>query len=69
MTHDDLQAWQARMGLSQRGAAEALGVSLSTYQAWARGHDVRTGRAVTIDRRTALACAAIESGLLPTGDS
>lgn len=68
MTHDDLQAWQARMGLSQRAAAEKLGVALSTYQAWARGHDVRTGRAVTIDRRTALACAAIEAELSAIGD-
>lgn len=57
------------MGLSQRAAADALGVALSTYQAWARGHDVRTGRAVTIDRRTALACAAVEGGLSPAGES
>lgn len=56
------------MGMSQRGAAEALGVSLSTYQAWARGHDVRTSRATIIDRRTALACAAIEAGLSPIGE-
>lgn len=56
------------MGLSQRAAAEKLGVALSTYQAWARGHDVRTGRAVTIDRRTALACAAIEAELSAIGD-
>jgi len=63
MTSADLSEWQARMGLSQRSAAQALGVSLSTYQSWVRGFDVRTGKESVIDRRTELACAAIEAGL------
>lgn len=51
------------MGYSQRAAAEALGVRLATYQEWERGARFADGRPVQIDRRTALACAALAAGL------
>jgi hypothetical protein len=63
MTPTDLAAWEAHMGLTQRAAAAALGVSLPTYQAWRRGAHFKTGAPVEIDRRTALACAALAAGM------
>jgi len=68
MTHDDLKAWRTALGLSQRAAAEGLGVSLPTYQAMERGSSFATGKPVVIDRRTALACAAIVAGLPAWGE-
>src|SRR5574337_1954036 len=41
----------------------ALGVRLATYQEWERGARFADGRPVQIDRRTALACAALAAGL------
>ena len=65
MTPADLAAWRASLGLSQRAAAAALGVTLATYQALERGRAWGTERPLLIDRRTALACAAIRAGLAP----
>lgn len=66
MTPADLRAWQAHMGLSQRDAAQALGVTHAAYSAWVLGK-------TPIDLRTALACAALAAGLGPwsktTGDT
>lgn len=56
MTTDDLRAWQAAMGFTYESAAEALGMSRS-------GYAKLVGGAAGIDRRTALACAAIAAGL------
>ena len=56
MTCDNLRAWQAAMGFTYESAAEALGMSRS-------GYAKLVGGAVRIDRRTALACAAIAAGL------
>lgn len=56
MTADNLRAWQAHMGLTQRAAADALGVTQAAYSRWVTG-------ATGIDRRTALACAALSAGL------
>lgn len=67
MTTDDLKAWQARMGFTQRAAAAALGVSLPTYQSWLRGRSWQGDRPVEIDQRTALACAALEAGIGKAG--
>lgn len=64
MTPATLARWQARMGLTQQQAADALGVSRSTYMEWLRGTSRTRGNPVTIDRRTALACKALE--WLPT---
>ncbi|NYT25411.1 helix-turn-helix transcriptional regulator [Alcaligenaceae bacterium] len=63
MTPEDFKAWRKHMSLSQRAAAEALGVALPTLQAWERGAAFATGKPVEIDRRTALACAALAAGL------
>lgn len=63
MTSDDLRAWQAAMGYTYDTAAEALGVNRSTYADWVAGKSRTTGKPITIDRRTALACAAIAAGL------
>jgi transcriptional regulator with XRE-family HTH domain len=58
MTTDDLRAWQAQMGYTYETAAAALGMSRSGYAKLVLGH-------VGIDRRTALACAALVAGLRP----
>lgn len=63
MTPDDLRAWQAAMGYTYDTAAAALGVNRSTYADWLAGQSRTTGKPITIDRRTALACAAIAAGL------
>lgn len=60
----DLLAWRQDLGLTQRGAATALGVSLPTYQQLERGTAWATGKPVEIDKRTALACAAIKAGIV-----
>lgn len=59
MTPADLATWRASLHMSQRAAAAALGVSLATYQAMERGRAWATGKPVTINRRTELACQAI----------
>lgn len=61
MTPADLRAWQAHMALSQRAAAEVLGITQATYSAMVLG---KSG----IDLRTALACAALAAGLRPWGE-
>ena len=63
MSPADLAAWELHMGYSQRQAAEALGVTLPTYQQWRRGARFKDDVPVEIDRRTALACAALAAGL------
>lgn len=63
MTPEDFTAWRKSMRFSQRAAAHELGVSLPTLQAWERGRSFQTGKPVEIDRRTALACAALAAGL------
>lgn len=63
MTPADLAAWRAHMGWTQRQAAEALGISLVSYQRLERGADFDTGRPRSVDHRTALACAALAAGL------
>lgn len=63
MTPADLAAWRAHMAYTQRQAAAALGVTLATYQRLERGAEWTNGAPVAIDRRTALACAALAAGL------
>ncbi len=57
-------AWRERLGLSQRDAAEALGLSLTAYQEHERGRSFR-GRPREPSKAILLACAAIERGLAP----
>lgn len=65
MTPSDLRAWRTAMGYSsQEQAAEALGISKSGYIDLETGVRRTTGKPIDqIDRRTALACAAIAAGL------
>ena len=56
--------WRVRMGLTQRAAAAALGLTLATWQAIEKGAP-RYGRDRDNDLRTRLACAAIEAGIAP----
>lgn len=65
MTPQQIKAWRTTLKLSQRAAAEQLGVALPTYQAMERGFAFGTSKPVIIDRRTALACAALAAGLGP----
>lgn len=61
MTPADLRTWQSTMGYTYETAAEALGMSRSGYAKLLR-HDAN------IDKRTALACAAILAGVKPIGE-
>lgn len=58
MTPADLRAWRTHMALSQTTAAYKLGITQQVYSRHERGE-------VKIDRRTALACAALAAGLVP----
>lgn len=60
-------SWRARMGLSQRAAAEVLGLALTTYQDQERGTNRQTGLPIRTPLILLLACAAIERGLKPIG--
>jgi transcriptional regulator with XRE-family HTH domain len=51
-----LRDWRKRLGLSQTGAADALGLSLRGYQ------NLEAGTR-TIRKHVALACAAVALGL------
>lgn len=63
MTPADFDAWLAHMGLSERAAAAKLGCSAATVGNLRRGINYNTGKPMAIDRRTALACAALAAGL------
>lgn len=56
MTGSDLRAWQASMGYSYAQALAALGVAKGTYARMLSGES-------KMDRRTALACAAVAAGI------
>lgn len=60
MKPSDLRAWQTHMGYTYETAAEALGISRSGFAKLLAG-------AHPIDKRTALACAALKAGLRPLG--
>lgn len=69
MTADQLKEWRQSLNLTQQAASEALGIRLSNYQILERGRKFGIDDAPrAIDRRTALACAAIAAGLKPYGD-
>lgn len=67
MTHADFLAWHQRMGYTHATGAAALGVSRSAYANLMTGTRRDSGTPVQYDRRTALACAALEVGLAPMG--
>lgn len=56
MTSDDLRSWQSHMGYTYDTAAQALGLSRAGYAKMVLGKS-------PIERRTALACAALAAGL------
>ena len=58
MTPTDLRTWRTHMAWSQTQAADKLGITQQVYSRHERGD-------VKIDRRTALACAALAAGLGP----
>jgi DNA-binding XRE family transcriptional regulator len=60
-----LGAWRARLELSQRSAADALGMSLRAYQELERGAAFGSDLPRVPDRRTMLAAAAVLAGLTP----
>lgn len=55
------------MGFTFDTAARALGVSRATYAGLMAGVCRTTGKPKEIDRRTALACAALQAGIEPIG--
>lgn len=63
MTPTDLRAWQAHMGYTYATAADALGVNRSTYANWLQDTNRASGQPTVIDKRTALACAALAAGI------
>jgi hypothetical protein len=60
MTTDKIRNWQRRMGYTNVQASVALGMSLSGYNQLRQGVSRTTGQDLAIDRRTALACVALE---------
>jgi len=69
MTPADFRAWQARMGLTVRAAADLLGVAPSTVQDWRTGTSRSTGKPIELPPMLALACAALAAGLGRCGDN
>jgi predicted transcriptional regulator len=65
MTPADLRAWRTNMGItSQDKAAELLGMSSSNYKDLEGGVRRTSGAVIEqLDKRTALACAALAAGL------
>lgn len=64
-TDTAIARWRARMGLSQRAAASALAMSLSSYQDQERGTNRTTGAPIRTPLSLLLACAALEHGVPP----
>jgi hypothetical protein len=62
MATEELRAWQARMGLSGRGAARLLGMPVNTYIDRVNGTCHSNSRPVVVSRT--LACAALEAASL-----
>lgn len=57
--------WRARLKLSQRAAADELGVSLTTLQDQERGTNRKSGEPVRTPKTLLLAAAAVERGIEP----
>lgn len=57
--------WRARLGLSQRAAAQALGMSLPGYQQQERGARFDGRPQSESSRALLLACSAVEHELQP----
>ncbi len=67
MTPATFRSWRKSLGLTQQGAAEAIGVSKGSVLLYEAGKRRDDGRPVEIPRTVALACAAVSAGLEPVG--
>ena len=67
MTSEELKRWRIDLAITQRKAADALGMTLAKYQQLERGANFETGKPTRIDLRTSYACAAIRLGIAPEG--
>jgi DNA-binding XRE family transcriptional regulator len=56
VTSSELKQWRAAMGITQRAAADALGITRTAYLTMERGVSYVTKKPQPIDRRTELAC-------------
>jgi len=65
MTNEQFKLWRKKMKLSQRQAAEVLGLYRNTIVNYERGVRLENGMQVKIPRTVALACSAVEAGLEP----
>jgi hypothetical protein len=63
-----LRAWARRMGFDRASAAAALGMSMSAYGSMLATEKANRPRSA-IGLRTAYACAAIEAGIEPIGNT
>ena len=67
MSPEAFKAWRRQMGLTQAGAAEALGISVPTVENYERGTRRENGNPVVIPKPVALACTALYHRLEPWG--
>jgi transcriptional regulator with XRE-family HTH domain len=71
MTPNHFKAWRKALGLSQKGAADALGLKNRIVQYYEKGE--RDGEKVKIPKHVRLACYALSVGVSdyhgPAGDS
>ncbi len=61
MRPSDFKRWRKSLGLSQKGAAEALGLKRRVLQYYEKGE--RDGESVAIPKTVRLACYALFSGI------
>ena len=57
----DFKKWRKGLGLSQKKAAEALGLKLRMIQYYEKGN--RDGKVVDVPKSVRLACYAIQCGV------
>jgi transcriptional regulator with XRE-family HTH domain len=62
MTPAQFKKWREHMGLSQREAADLLGLSIGSVQNYEAG-ERREGRPVAIPKTVELSCAALALGI------
>lgn len=70
MTPEQFKVWRKRLGLSQKNAGAALGLSPRTIHLFERGKRYENGRPVVIPKTVRLAMAALALGLedYPNGE-
>ncbi len=62
MTPAEFKSWRKAMGYTQKDAAAALGISVSSVELYERGSRRDDDRPVDIPRRVELACEALRQG-------